>query len=237
MNTTINQRYGPYRFGSSQSLTDEHLTQLTSVFNTSTQGRNKELEGRVPASALGLKGIGSVIVKHYRRGGLLGHFVKRTYLRCGNTRCQAEYSQLENARRLGINAPEPIAYAYKGYLFYQAWLITREIINQQSLASLSSLDPGRAEAAKKVLLKQILLLQDKHIFHTDLHPGNVLVDDTDRVFIIDFDKAVKFKGNKQQLQMQYHNRWNRAVSKHRLPEILYIGNQPVHNLSASNFYE
>ena len=237
MNTIINQTHGPYRFGSSQNLTDEHLTQLTSVFKTSTQAQNKELEGRVSASTLRLKGIGPVIVKHYRRGGLLGRFVKRTYLRCGNPRCQAEYAQLENARGLGINAPEPIAYAYKGYLFYQAWLITREIINQQSLASLSSLDPERAEAAKKLLLKQILLLQDKHIFHTDLHPGNVLVDDNDRVFIIDFDKAVNYKGTKDQLQMQYYKRWNRAVSKHRLPEILYINRQPSHCSTAFNPYK
>ena len=144
---------------------------------------------------------------------------------------------MENARQVGISVPETIAFAYKGLLFYQAWLITREITNQMSLASLSSLDPGRTEAAKKILLKQIVLLTKKNIFHSDLHPGNVLVDDNNRVFIIDFDKAVHYKGNIQQLQKKYLNRWNRAISKHRLPEILYFDSQPAHPSAASNLYE
>ena len=224
MNTIINQTHGPYRFGSSQNLTDEHLTQLTSVFKTSTQAQNKELEGRVSASALRLKGIGPVIVKHYRRGGLLGRFVKRTYLRCGNPRCQAEYAQLENARGLGINAPEPIAYAYKGYLFYQAWLITREIPNSLSLANLSILDAEQTVTAQKKLIEQMALLIDNNIYHTDLHPGNVLVDSNNHIFIIDFDKAHFYMKCKTNLQKKYIQRWNRAVLKHKLPEILSWSN-------------
>jgi len=224
MNKIINQTYGPYRFGSSQSLTEEHLTQLASVFNTPTQAQNKELEGRVSASALRLKGIGPVIVKHYRRGGLFGRFVKRTYLRCGNTRCQAEYSQLENARRIGINTPEPIAYAYKGHIFYQAWLITREIPNPLSLANLSIMDAERTVTAQKKLIGQMALLIDNNIYHTDLHPGNVLVDSKNRIFIIDFDKAHFYMNNKTNLQKKYIQRWNRAVLKHKLPETLSWSN-------------
>ena len=196
--------------------------QLVSIFKTPPQAVNSTLEGRVPASATRLTGIGPVIVKHYRRGGVLGHFVKRTYLKWGKTRCQVEYSQLKNARNSGISVPEPIACAYKGHLFYQSWLITREITNQLSLASLSSIDVGRTETAQKKLTEQIIFLIDNNIYHTDLHPGNVLVDSENRIFLIDFDKAHYYRKGKANLQRKYIQRWNRAVKKHQLPDTLYL---------------
>ena len=222
MTATKNKIYESYRFESSYHLTDEHLAQLISIFNTPIQTVNTTLAGRVSASAARLPGIGPIIVKYYRRGGVLAYFVKRTYLKWGETRCQVEYAQLQNAWHSGISVPEPIACAYKGHLFYQAWLITREITNQQSLASLSSTDIGRAETAQKKLIEQIVLLIDNHIYHTDLHPGNVLVDNENRIYIIDFDKAGYYGMNKANLRKKYLQRWNRAVLKHKLPETLYL---------------
>jgi len=224
MNATAERVYGSYRFESSFNLTDEHLAQLISIFKTPTQAADTTLAGRVSAFATRLTGIGPVIVKHYRRGGVLGHFVRRTYLKWGITRCQVEYSHLKNARNSGISVPEPIACAYKGHLFYQAWLITREITNQQSLASLSSQDEKRTEAAQKKLIDQIVNLIDNRIYHIDLHPGNVLVDSENRIFIIDFDKAHYYRKGKTNLQRKYIQRWNRAVKKHKLPETLYLSN-------------
>jgi 3-deoxy-D-manno-octulosonic acid kinase len=214
--------YGSYRFESSYNLTDEHLAQLISIFDSQTQTVDTKLGGRISASTTRLAGIGPVIIKHYRRGGVFGHFVKRIYLKWGKTRSQVEYSQLKIARNSGISVPEPIACVYKGRLFYQTWLITREIPNQQSLASLSSIDVGRTETAQKKLVGQIVLLTDKHIYHTDLHPGNVLVDSENRIFIIDFDKAGYYGKSKSNLMTKYLQRWNRAVKKHKLPETLYL---------------
>jgi 3-deoxy-D-manno-octulosonic acid kinase len=222
MNPAGQKTYGSYRFESTHNLTDAHLAQLTAVFDVPTQTGKRTLEGRTPASAIRLAGIGPVIVKHYRRGGLLGYFVKRTYLKCGKTRCQVEYSQLKYARHSGISVPEPIACVYKGHFYYQAWLITREIPNQQSLARLSLLDAERTASAQKKLLEQMVLLIDNHIHHTDLHPGNVLVDTENRIFIIDFDKAHYYMRSRINLQRKYIQRWNRAVHKHNLPETLYL---------------
>lgn len=227
MTNIKNKIYGSYRFESSYNLTDEHTEQLISIFNIPTQTVNIMLAGRISTSATRLTGIGPVIVKHYRRGGVFGHFVKRTYLRWGKTRSQAEYSQLKNARDSGVSVPEPIACAYRGHLFYEAWLITREITNQQSLASLSFLDAGRTERARKKLLEQIVLLIDNHIYHTDLHPGNVLVDGENQIFIIDFDKASYYGKGKANLRMKYLKRWNRAVLKYNLPETLYLGDTAI----------
>lgn len=227
MNAIAERISGPYRFESSFNLTDEHLAQLISIFKTPAQAVNTSLAGRVSTSAVRLTGIGSVIVKHYRRGGMVGHFIKRTYLKWGRTRCQVEYEHLRNASDLGINVPEPIACAYKGQFFYQAWLVTREIPNHQSLANLGFQEKERTETAQKKLLEQLAALIDNRIYHTDLHPGNVLVDADNRVFLIDFDKAAYYRKNKNSLRSKYLQRWNRAVKKHRLPEILFLNDSAV----------
>lgn len=62
---------------------------------------------------------------------------------------------------------------------------------------------------------------DNRIYHKDLHPGNVLVDENNDIYIIDFDKAGVFRGDKRVLLKKYMERWGRAVTKHSLPQALY----------------
>ncbi len=70
------------------------------------------------------------------------------------------------------------------------------------------------------VIEQISKLIQHHILHIDLHPGNVIVDKDERVFIIDFDKGRRFSGSQNKLSNLYLRRWQRAVSKHRLPVML-----------------
>jgi len=167
-----------------------------------------------------LEGVGSVVVKYYTRGGLLRYVVKRRYLKWGKTRCQIEYELLQKVRNLGVNAPEPIAYASLGGLFYKGWLVTREIRQKQTLAELSCADEEHAHIVMKDLIDHVSTLINNNILHVDLHPGNVLVDSDDRVFLLDFDKARLSRRNKNKLRDHYLSRWRRAVIKHRLPEML-----------------
>ncbi|UCD86512.1 MAG: phosphotransferase [Desulfobacterales bacterium] len=161
-----------------------------------------------------------MVVKYYTRGGLIRYLVKRRYLRWGKTRCQVEYELLQKVRGLGVNAPEPIAYAYRGGLFYQGWLVTREIKERQTLAELSRADEERTHIVMKDVINQISTLIKNHILHVDLHPGNVLVDNGDRVFLLDFDRACVSRRDKKKLRDHYVRRWRRAVIKHRLSETL-----------------
>jgi 3-deoxy-D-manno-octulosonic acid kinase len=79
----------------------------------------------------------------------------------------------------------------------------------------------------KSAVDQISRLIDNDIYHVDLHPGNVVVDREDRVFLVDFDKGYVFRGKKEKLRKKYLARWERAVRKHRLPimlsEIMFSG--------------
>ena len=220
MKATVEKTYGSYHFGSSLDLTDRQLGQIIRLFNTPTDTVDSVLGGRTSVTISYLEGIGSVVVKHYTRGGLIRHVVTRRYVKWGKTRSQVEYEILQKAKDLDVNVPEPIAFAYQGRLLYKAWLVTREIDHQQTLAELSCLDEKHARMAMKAVGIQVAALIKNHIHHADFHPGNVLVDRADRVFIIDFDKAYVSPGSKNKLREKYLVRWKRAVTKHRLPEML-----------------
>ena len=181
---------------------------------------NSVLGGRTSIVVDEINGLGSVVIKYYRRGGLIRYFVRQKYLKCGKTRGEREYELLQKVRNLGINAPEPIVFAYRGRLFYQAWLVTREIKQHQTLAQISLSNEKRACILMKEVVKQISILIKNSILHVDLHPGNIIVDKLDQVYFLDFDKGGIFPGNKNKLKNRYLNRWSRAIAKHQLSKML-----------------
>ena len=148
------------------------------------------------------------------------YFIKRRYLKFGKTRSQREFELLNIVGTLGINIPQPIAYAHRGRLFYRAWLVTREIHQPLSLARLSLQDEKKTKTAMASVIEQISLLLQNDILHVDLHPGNVVVDATGKVYLLDFDKGTVYYGNRQKLINRYLSRWQRAVNKHGLPKVL-----------------
>ena len=220
MNTTRTKTYDSYHFGSASHLTDRQLKQLITFFHMPANPVDSVLGGRSSFTVAHLEGIGSVVVKYYARGGFIRHLVKQRYLRWGKTRCQIEYELLQIVRNLGLSAPEPIAYAYRGGLIYKGWLVTKKIEEQQTLAELSCKDQELARIVMKELINQVSTLIKNNIFHVDLHPGNVLVDRDGRVFVLDFDRARITRKDKNKLRDHYLSRWRRAVTKHRLPGIL-----------------
>jgi 3-deoxy-D-manno-octulosonic acid kinase len=212
--------YDSYHFGSLADIADQQLKQLIRFFNLPKNSVHSALGGRTSITVARLQGIGSVVIKYYRRGGAIRYLMKKRYVKCGKTRCQIEYELLQKVRSLGINAPEPVAFAYKGRLFYQCWLVTREIRDHQTLVQLSRSNEEQARMAMKAVVKQVSMLIKNKILHADLHPGNVIVDNQNQVYLLDFDKGGVFPGDKNALRTRYLRRWNRAIQKHGLPEIL-----------------
>ena len=212
--------YDSYHFGSPSDIADQQLKQLIKFFNLPKNTINSALGGRTSITVARLEGIGSVVIKYYRRGGAIRYLIKKRYLKLGKTRCQIEYELLQKVKSLGINAPEPIAFAYRGHLFYQCWLVTREIKDHQTLAQISCSNEEQARMAMKAVIKQVSTLIKNKILHVDLHPGNVIVDNQNRVYLLDFDKGGVFPGEENALRSRYLRRWNRAIQKHGLPEML-----------------
>ena len=209
-----------YRFGSSLELDEHQLRTCIRFFNQPTAGNTSVLGGRTALTFEQIDEFGPVAIKSYSRGGWIRYLIKQRYLKLGKTRAQIEFELLQVVRNLGINAPEPVAYAHRGCIFYQAWLVSRAIKHPLSLALLSLKDEKKTRQAMESVIGQILLLIQNGILHVDLHPGNIVVDEAGQIFLVDFDKGQIHHGDRGKLRDRYLTRWQRAVTKHRLPEIL-----------------
>ena len=217
---TFTHKYGAFRIGSSHRLTESQIQQLADIFKRPSAKVVEPLAGRSSVSAQKIHGIGWIVIKIYTRGGLLYRLIKRRYLKWGKPRSQREFELLNTVGALGVNVPEPIAYAVCGRLFYRAWLATRAIHQSISLVRLSRQDEKTAGLAMESVVAQISSLIQNNILHVDLHPGNVVIDGSGKVYLLDFDKGRVYRGNRQKLKNRYITRWQRAVDKHNLPKIL-----------------
>lgn len=212
---------GPIAINTISTLGGSSLQLLLAAFESVPQPVATKLGGRRIAQKVSLQEFGSVVVKHYARGGILGRILSTLHLRLSSgLRARREFEFLEKARELGIKAPQPLVYAWSGSLVYRNWLVTKEIEGAMTLAELSINDEKRARAAIDQVLVQLNILIENGIFHVDLHPGNVLVDREGTAYLLDFDKARKYKRAANELRDNYLHRWRRATIKHELPEFL-----------------
>jgi 3-deoxy-D-manno-octulosonic acid kinase len=209
-----------YRIGFSGNLGMDQLEELLPHLRTPKTAEGSIAGGRAAVTTATIEGVGSVVIKPYMRGGIIRHILKSRYVKFGKPRSQVEFESMSELRRLGIRAPEPLAYAYRGFPLYCAWLVTREVENACTLAELDCADISRVTGIMGKVIEQIDRLVACGFIHVDLHPGNVLVDSHDRIYLIDFDKGRRSTIPKNRLYDVYYRRWRRAVVKHQLPEIL-----------------
>ncbi|WP_321459207.1 3-deoxy-D-manno-octulosonic acid kinase [uncultured Vibrio sp.] len=140
-------------------------------------------------------------LRHYRRGGLFGKLVKDQYWFSGwdKTRSAEEFQLLLTLIKAGVNVPRPIAArAVKVGLTYQADLLSERIPNARDLVSILQ-ERSLSKAMYKKIGQEIAKMHNAGVNHTDLNIHNILIDDKDKVWIIDFDKCRK----------QEHGKWEK----------------------------
>jgi len=131
------------------------------------------------------------VLRHYYRGGLIGKVIKDSYWFTGieNTRAACEFSLLQHMQTLQLPAPEPIAYRIIRHgLTYQADLLSTRIQQAQDLVGILSKEQ-LSESLWSKIGSTIKRFHDENIYHHDLNSHNILINDKEQVFLIDFDRG------------------------------------------------
>ena len=145
--------------------------------------------GRGSTWRMELPGGLRVVVRLYRRGGLVARLVRETYVG-PRPRPLHELAVTVEARRRGVPAPEVLGARVEGGLVYRGALVTAEVPDARTLIAALREAPGpreRCELAGRAG-GAVARLHDAGVYHADLNLTNLLVA-SKGVHVIDFDRA------------------------------------------------
>ena len=128
-----------------------------------------------------------MVLRHYRRGGLMRRVNERRYLWTGleSTRAMREFAVLQSLEALDLPiSPVIAARVQRNGWRYQASLITRRV-DGDTLAS--RLD--QPAIVWRSIGKTIADFHAVGLWHADLNAHNILINDNARVTLLDFDRA------------------------------------------------
>lgn len=132
----------------------------------------------------------SLVLRHYRRGGMVRRFSEKSYFWQGlqNTRAWREFDVLCALEKKGLPSPRPYACQVKRKgLVYSATLITR-YLKGITLAERICSAPLTQEQWSAIG-RCISQFHAAGVYHADLNAHNILYDESGHVSIIDFDRA------------------------------------------------
>ena len=134
---------------------------------------------------------GVCALRHYHRGGLAARVSADRYWwsAAERTRAFREFRLLARMADAGLPVPAPIAARYRRSGFsYQADLLTRRIEHSRTLAQcLGDGVPGPRVGEE--VGRTIARFHAAHVWHADLNAHNVLIDQRDSAWLIDFDRG------------------------------------------------
>lgn len=130
-------------------------------------------------------------LRHYRRGGVAARFSRDRYVWTGRDRTRSfrEWRLLAALRSRGLPVPAPVAAAYwRSGMSYAADLITRRIPDARPLSDRLAAGPLAAHQWRAVGAC-IRRFHDAGLCHADLNAHNLLLDDAQRPWLLDFDRG------------------------------------------------
>lgn len=148
--------------------------------------------GRAAHPVVTLPGGERIVVRGYRRGGMMRHFNRQRYF-LGH-RAMAELRATERARRGGVRVPEVVAAIERpGAVGYTAALATRLIANATELSRYTFRDPLDELAVLHEAGAQVARMHESGVAHPDLNLHNLLIvagANDPMVYLLDFDGAL-----------------------------------------------
>ena len=166
-----------------ESFFDLGLWQQQGAVSGYAQGRGETAFINTP--------IGEVVMRHYRRGGLPGKFIRDRYLWQGleATRAWREWRLTARLFELGLPVPRPLAArVVRTGLGYRADLVTLRLQNAEAFSkrlAKDSLDASLWRAIGRCIRR----FHEVGLDHADLNAHNILLDDKDTIYLIDFDRG------------------------------------------------
>ena len=135
----------------------------------------------------------ALVLRHYRRGGLVQHISKDRYLFTGleKTRSMHEFGVLVRLHQRQFPVSPPYAcQVHRSGLFYRASLVTHKL-DAQTLAErlADSAQQSLTESVWAEIGDTLARLHRQGIYHADLNAHNIMLDDNGLVSVIDFDRA------------------------------------------------
>ncbi len=162
---------------------------------------------------------GPMVLRRYLRGGWAAKLSRQRYFFTGATRSRPfrEYQILSALSDLGLPVPKPVAAICKFSGFtYTGAIITVTIPSVLTLADALNRQPVTVPETDtwQNIGRCIRRFHDAGVWHADLNARNILIDDQNRVFLIDFDRAkyspgkpVNGRGNMKRLKRSLHKLW------------------------------
>lgn len=159
-------------------------------------------------------GENEFVLRHFRRGGLVGRFVRDAYVWLGEdkTRSFAEWRLLQKMTGMGLPVPRPAIARYRrSGPTYTADIITVRVPDIRSLSA--RLADGEGDQALWQRIGAGLARFHEHgINHVDLNAHNVQIDGGGNMWLLDFDNAsIKPPGAWQQKNLARLHRSLRKI--------------------------
>ena len=133
-----------------------------------------------------------LLLRHYYRGGLVGKINKDRFLRepAEKSRAIHEFDLLLKLREIGLPVPRPVAARMEktAVFSYKADILVEVIPGAVDVFRLLREKKLSAELWQK-LGSVIKELHDTGVYHSDLNCHNLMLDDKDKAWIVDFDKC------------------------------------------------
>ncbi len=130
-------------------------------------------------------------IKRYNLKGF-GHWLRRCW------RPSRAWHSWRNAQRLtlwGLPTPRPVALLESrfGCLRGRAWYVSEYVPGEPLGAALAAADPGRRAALLNQLCAQLTDLQRLNLSHGDLKATNLLVDQDNKLMLLDLDALRRYR--------------------------------------------
>jgi len=133
----------------------------------------------------------ALVLRHYRRGGLIQKFLEDRYLWTGlaRTRAWREWQLLAKMHAMGLPVPLPVAaQVVQQGVTYRADIVIESIPNTVTLAQRLRQGPLDELEWSKIACC-LYRFHTLGVYHADLNAHNILLGVQDEVYLIDFDRG------------------------------------------------